>query len=568
MRAEVDLAPAPPILSPSVRPPRRRLAPGAGWRPDWFELSLLGLFAVLSVWVMGVDLWQVIAHGRIWTGTDGVYVVDQMQYLAWIQSASHHFLVSNMFVLRGTPSDYFMPAVVISGGLTALGVPAWLSLLLWKPVAVLAMFYAVRAYAHRSFRGTWERRIVLALGLFFGSATVIYGSVGTIGDLFPPFLSWGYTFGLLALATMVFAIVAYDRARADRSARISWLPALLGALASLLHPWQGELLVLVVLGAELLAWVRDRRRPPLALPLVTVLGTGLPLLYYLVLGHADLSWQLARDASKHSFSLFTILLAVVPLLLPALIAYRRWPKSFLGLLTRAWPVAAVAIYVISGSGVSATPLHAFEGITLPLAVLAIEGLRRLHFERLPARRALVALAVVVFTVPGIVYQMHNAKQLATPSPGNPNFITSDEHHALRYLARNSIPGGVLTRFYLGTVVPGETGRKTFIGTCLWSEPNCVARAQISQMVLDGTLPAESARYFVQQSGARFVLADCQSRPDLDTVLAPITESVTHFGCAAVYTLRGSRAPNQALAESPPHATLRASGRQQRRVQHA
>ncbi len=461
------------------------------------------MFALLSVWVMGVDLWQVVVHGQVWTGTDGVYIVDQMQYLAWIQSASHHFLISNLFVLRGTPADYFMPAVAISGGLTALGVPAWLSLLLWKPVAVVALFYAVRAYAHRSLPGTWERRVVLALGLFFGSATIIYGTVGTLGDLFPPFLSWGYTFGLMALATMVFAILAYDRARRDRIGRISWLAALLGALASLLHPWQGELLILVLIGAELLAWLRDRQRPALALPLITVVGTGLPLVYYLVLGHTDLSWQLARVAMKHSFSLFTVLLAVIPLLVPALIAYRGWPKTFLGLLTRVWPAAAVAIYLVSGSGVSATPLHAFEGITIPLAVLAVEGLRRLRFERWPAYRPIAALAVAAATVPGIIYQLHSSAQLAAPNSGNPNFITKDEHRALRYLARDPARGGVLTRFYLGTVVPAQTGRQTFVGTCLWSQPNCTGRAQISQMVLDGALPAESGALLRPADGGAF-----------------------------------------------------------------
>ncbi len=567
MRAEVDLAPAPPIVPTPVRRPRRRLVLSPlGRRPDWFELSLLALFAVLSLWVMGVDLWQVVEHGRVWTGTDGVYVGDQLQYLAWIQSASHHFLVSNLFVLRGTPADYFMPAVSISAGLTALGVPAWLSLLLWKPVAVAAMFFAVRAYAHRSLGGTWERRVVLALGLFFGSATIIYGSVGTIGDLFPVFLSWGYTFGLMALATMVFALVAYDRAVKTR--RITWFPGLLGALASLLHPWQGELLVLILLGAELAAWRRDRRRPALGLPVLTLLLTGLPLLYYLVLARADLSWQLARVASKHSFSIFTIALGVLPLLLPALVAYRGWPRSFLGLITRVWPAAALLIYLISASSVSATPLHAFEGITLPLAVLAVEGIRRLGFERLPGRRAIAALAIAAATIPAIVFQLHNAEQLAAPSPGNPNFIAADEQTALRYLDKDPVKGGVLTRFYLGTVVPAETGRSTFVGTCLWSEPRCIGRAQISEMVLDGTLPAESARYFVDQTGARFVLADCQSRPDLVRVLAPITATVARFGCAAVYTLRAQAPPSRALAESPPHATLRAPGRQQRRVQHA
>jgi hypothetical protein len=568
MRAEVDLAPAPPIAPVPLRRPGRRAALRPRRRLDWFEGSVLGLFALLSLWVAGLDLWQVVAHGRVWTGTDGVYLVDQMQYLAWIRSAAHHFLVSNMFVLRGTPADYFMPAVTISGGLTALGVPAWLSLLLWKPVAVVTTFFAVRAYARRSLSGLWERRVVIAFGVFFGSVTVVYGSVGTLGDMFPPFLSWGYTFGLIALAAMVFALLAYDRARRSRAEGISWAPGVLGGLASLVHPWQGELLILILIGTELVAWRRDRRRPTLRLPVITLLLTGLPLLYYLMLGHLDLSWQLARVASKHEFSLLTIGLAVLPLVLPALLAYRRWPRSYLGLITRVWPVAAVAIYVISASSVSATPLHAFEGITIPLAVLAIEGLRGVGFARLPGRRLIAGLAVAAFTIPGTIFQLHNSSQLVAPAPGNANFITRDEHNALRYLARDPVHGGVLTRFYLGVVVPAETGRQTFVGTCLWSEPNCTAKAQIAQMVFDGTLPAPTARWLVQRTGARFVLADCDARPDLDEVLAPLAEATEHFGCAAVYTLKATPSPSGALAQSPPHATLRAPGRQQRRVQHA
>ena len=76
----------------AVMPRRRRIDP--------FELGLLAVFAIVSVWVLGLDLWQVIVNGRDWTGTDGVYLVDQMQYLAWIRDASHHLLASNLFVLR------------------------------------------------------------------------------------------------------------------------------------------------------------------------------------------------------------------------------------------------------------------------------------------------------------------------------------------------------------------------------------------------------------------------------------------------------------------------------------
>src|ERR1700756_2588846 len=140
MRLEIELSdgggsgPA-TALPPVEIKPRRRTG------LDWFEFSVLGVFAAVSVFVLALDLWRVAFDGAIWTGTDGVYIVDQLQYLAWIREASHHFLVSNLFVLRDTPADYFQPAVVISGGLTALGIPVSLSLLLWKPVAVVTLFF-------------------------------------------------------------------------------------------------------------------------------------------------------------------------------------------------------------------------------------------------------------------------------------------------------------------------------------------------------------------------------------------------------------------------------------------
>src|SRR6516165_8597470 len=300
MRLEVELidgggaGPA-PDLPPVRTKPRRRLG------LDGFELGVLIAFAAVSVFVLALDLWRVVFNGAVWTGTDGVYIVDQMQYLAWIRDASHHFLAGNLFVLRNTPVDYFQPAVVISGGLTALGMPAWLSLLLWKPVAVLAFFFAVRAYARHSVEGVWPRRTVLVLALFFGSFTLVYGNWSVLGDLFPGFLTWGYVFGLLALAAMVWALVIYQDAR--ETGRRLWVPGLLGALATLLHPWNGELLIGLVLAAELVMLVSRRyARQHVRLTAATVIGTGIPLIYYAILGKTDINWKLAQIASKHSFS--------------------------------------------------------------------------------------------------------------------------------------------------------------------------------------------------------------------------------------------------------------------------
>jgi hypothetical protein len=531
MRVEIELADGGGAGSPAGVPPVRTQSRRP--RLDRFELWTLLVFAAVSVFVLALDLWRVVFHGAVWTGTDGVYIVDQLQYLAWIRDASHHFLVSNLFVLRDTPADYFQPAVVISGGLTALGIPVTLSLLLWKPVAVVAFFFAVRAYARRSVAGTWPRRTVLVLALFYGSYTLVYGTWSVLGDLFPGFLTWGYVFGVLALAAMVWALVIYDDARG--SGRRLWLPGALGALASLLHPWNGELLIALVVAAELVMLaLRRYGRDQLRLTAATLIGTGVPLLYYAILGKSDVNWKLAQIASKHAFSFWSIALALAPLLVPAIVAYRTRPTTFLAAATRMWPLAAFAIFLLSGTSLGATPLHAFQGITVPLAVLAVEGLQLLGWGRLRHPLLIGAAAVALFTIPATLKELSIAHSLAAPTRGNANFIKRDERSAMNYLLHNKEPGSVMTQPYLGAAVPGKTGRRTYVGDCLWSEPNCLGLAQNSRNLFNGSLTPAAARSFVLNSGARFVLADCETTADLATLLGPIIRSAHGFGCAAVY----------------------------------
>ena len=546
---------APTVLTaePDTIKPRVR----RGLEP--YEIALLVVFAAFSMWIVALDLWQVVAHGRVWTGTDGFYIVDQMQYLAWIQSASQHLFSANLFVLRGTPADYFQPAIAVSGGITALGVAPWLALLMWKPVAVLAIFLAIRAYVARTVPSRWGRAVALTLGLFFASFSVVYGQLSVVGDLFPGFLTWGYPFGLMATAALLYALLSYDRARTER--RIAWAPGLLGALASTLHPWQGELLILIVLGAELVRWRELVGRAQLALPLLTMLLTGAPLLYYLLLGHLDISWNLARLASKHGFPLASILLAIAPLGLVAILGYRGRSHDFLALVTRVWLPAALLIYLLSATALSATPLHAFTGITIPLGVLAVNGARRAGWSRIPHRRLIGGLAIAAATIPANAYVLGLAHSDTKPATGNANFITHDERAALSYLKANPEPGGVLTQFYLGEAVPGRTGRHTLVGDCLWSEPNCMPRSLTADALFQGRLSPRASRSFVRDSGARFVLASCDARADLSERLGSVVTTVRRFGCATVYELdppTGARGP---LAELPSNASVRASRRQ-------
>jgi hypothetical protein len=555
MRVELATATSGPSVASVPQARARR------WRIDGFESVLLVLFGLLSVWVLGLNLWQVIAHGRVWTGTDGLYLVDQLQYLAWVQSASHHLLIANLFVLRPTPADYFQPAIAISGGLSALGLAPWLALLLWKPVAVVSFFFAVRAFVYRSLEGLWPRRAALTLALFFGSFTIVNGTFSVLGDLWPAFLSWGYVFGLLALAAIVIALLRYDTAR--RRGRIVWLPGVLGACATLMHPWQGELLILLVIGGELVAGgLRHLDRRRLGLAALTIGLTVLPLLYYAVLGRADLSWKLARDASKHAYPLWSLLLAIVPLLIPALLAYRRRATTFLGATTQAWPGAVLILYVVSASALGATPLHAFQGISIPLAVLAVQGVQSIAaFRRVPHRGVIVVAAIALMTIPNAVFELKNAAEVVAPQPTNATFIPTDERDALAYLASNKHPGGVLSRAHLGALVPARTGRRTFVGDCLWSQPHCDTRLVAVKQLFTGAMRPAAARAFVRQSGAAFVLADCQTPSEIPRLLGSMVIATKRFGCASVYELDAPSPPTGPLAESRTHAAVRAPRRQ-------
>jgi hypothetical protein len=490
---------------------------------------LLVLLAALSLWTVGLEVWHAAAHGLIWTGSDSVYPEDGMQSMMWVEGILHHGASPDLYVLGHTPADFFQPLLGISAGIAALGVAPYVALLLWKPIAVVGIFFATRAYVYRTVSGQWPRRAALALALFFA-----WGAV--IGDSWIVFWSWGYPFALIGLACALGALLAYGRDRA--AGRVGLLPPLLGALASWLHPWQGEILILILLGSELALFLHGERVGLLPLVL-TVALTALPLGYFALLVHFDSVWQRERQVALSTFPLPDVARAFAPLALPALLAYRRRPPSFLALTARVWPFAAVAVFAFSewkGSGST----HALLGITIPLAVVSVEGVRSLPWKvalrHLPGLPLLSLPLVAVLTIPGTVHMLNVAQKATEPKPGNANFITSGENATLTYLAHDPRPGGVLTRFYLGMVVPPITGRQTYVGNCYWSEPDCSYRGAITEKLLAGRLQDAEARRFVEASGARFVLADCRSR-DLTAALAPITIEVHRFSCATVYVVR-------------------------------
>jgi hypothetical protein len=533
MAVTAQVQPAPPAgrLVGLPRPSRATL--------DVWEIVVLALFAGLSIWVLAYDLWQTVGQGQVWTGSNGIFPGDQFQYMAWVRDASHHLLVSDMYVLRPTPHDYLQPLIALAGGLTALGMAPWAALLIFQPLAVGAIFMVIRAYLHRSLSARSDRRAALIVALFAGPFVILLAPFGPVAAEWLPFWTWGYLPGVLAVAAQVGALVAYDQAM--RHGRRAWLAPVLGLLASWLHPWQGEELLLILLLYELGRRTRVGRRHlqpqefvrrvPSALPWLTALATLLPLLYYLLLDRLDPMWDMAQNAAALHRSPEKVLLPLLPLLVAAAVGWRGRPRTFLEATSRIWPLAALAVYGLCEAGLGSTPRHAFAGITIPLSVLAVRGVRRTGVEQLRRHRWLAAVLLLAITVPSVV-----AAVGAVPGRVRSAFIARDGHRALSYLAHDPLPGGVLTTWSLGAVTPAITGRRSYIGNTFWSEPHPQRRARRLQWLFYHRPDPLQAREFVVGTGARFVLAPCHVTTDLEEALAPLLIAVHHFGCATVYTL--------------------------------
>ncbi len=505
--------------------------------------GLATLIALLA-WGVAPVVYLVVeaaASHRSLSGADGPFAADQLQYFAWIRSAGEHVLATNGFDLRLGAHVYLHPMWLLSGLAWRAGAGIGLSYLLWLPIAAVLLFASFSAYVRRLVAPGRPQIAALVLTLFFVTpAHALFGwlglpgagSVGLFaGELSPALVLWGYlpiviTLGLMPLFLLgVERILEPDRRAAGRSAR--WYPAwtaVAGALASWLHPWQGETLLLVV--AALLLWRRDwRSLPRLGAPLVATLA---PLVYYLALAHWDSAWAIGRTQTNVPRpSLPFLALDLAPLVLFALAAPRRPGADTQERMLWLWPLATGIVYAISfDQGYGA---HSVEGLSLPLGILAVRGWQRL---RLPA--VLGATAVLAATLPGLVFSA-DFEHRTIRSDQQPFLLRGDETRALAFLDRAPGDGGVLSSGRLAAAVPAYTGRRTWQGHLTWT-PDFPTRAAEASDLFAGRLPNSTAQALVRRVGARFLLADCAERRDLAPLLRHVLRAVHRFGCASVYEL--------------------------------
>jgi hypothetical protein len=531
-----------------LRQARLRAALSRVIRIDVFDLIVIALFSFLSLWT-AVFLSGQQSSDHLWTGTNGLYFGDQAQYLGWIRTSYHDILIGNPFQVSGGTRDYLNPGLAISEILVNLGMSTWLSYLLWCPVAAILLALAVRAYVGRILRTTASRRAALVLALFYLSPlqyiaprlhwnqSFFFQSYGL--EMWPINYLWGYPFTALTIALLLATLLQYERARVEQRIRPS--APILALLCAWFQPWQGATLILILLGCELYTLVVDKKRIQWPLLLATGFSAALPLLYYFLLARLDPTWRLSGQVNQQAVLPFgDLFLAMVPLLLAAILAYLKRPHSFPAITVRAWPISALAVlFTVYFTHIGTFPKHALQGMSIPLAILAVCGVRGL-FRSAPSWRwitvgCVVVAALIVIPVENQLDQVRSLGASPTIFGSQPYFIRSSEQDALNYLATKPTPGSVLSTVYLGQIVPAETGRNTWVGIASWT-PDYAERVTQAQQLFAGELSPAKAAALVRSTQARFLLADCSHPKNLSPILGTTIQAKTSFGCATVYEL--------------------------------
>jgi len=521
-------------------------------RIDLFDLATFVVFICLSIWTTFL---LAIRTGpdHIWTGTNGLYLGDQMQYLGWIRSSHTNLLIGNPYVTSGGIHDFLNPGLAISEILVDLGMSTWLSYLIWTPIAAVIFAVAVRLYVHRIVTSTAARRMALVLALFYLSPlsliasslhwnqVLFFQSFGL--EMWPINYLWGYPLTAIAVAAMIGALLNYERARDERRLRLG--APLCALLCAWLQPWQGATLIVILLGCELYLRFRTGKATQLLLPGITLGAGALPLFYYFLLGHFDPSWKLADQADSQqlpSLPIDDLILSLLPLLIFAALAYWRYQDGFQFLTARIWPICAVAVlYMIAITGVGTFPKHALQGLAVPLSILAVCGVTAIP-GAIHSRSSTLFVAILVaglITAP-VGHELAQIENLGDPSiffPA-PFFLRSSEADALRYLAQSPEPGSVLSTVYLGQIVPAETGRPTWVGIYSFT-PAYAERVDEATRLFSGQMTKVSAVSFVRSTGAKFVLSDCSHPQNLSSLLGSDLQATIHFGCASVYMVKRS-----------------------------
>jgi len=513
---------------------------------------VLGLaYGVLSFAMLAA----LIASRNVITGGENAVAADQLQYLSWIVSASRDWVINSPWDIPPQEGSHFLhPGFLLSGLLHRAGLDLLVSYQLWKPVSILAIVIAFAWWVRLKLPAGGQRTAALAIALFGispAAAVIGWNSLperGSLesqlefvaGEVYAPSWQWGYMMTAIAVALLVFGLIAAERlVTREVRARAVAASAGIAFACSWLQPWQGSELLAAVVVCDLLRPGSIGRVAALRRHLPMLVAGVLPLAYYRWLEVNEEVWRIAGDANNaiETWSAAAWILSFV-VFLPAALEWVRRPDDWREVALRAVPVLMIAQYaVIAIVGIGTFPFHAIQGLGLFVAVLFVRSLARLASGDWWRRHVLLAVAgCVVLCVPGTVHRL-NLMRLDLNRSAQPWFLEEGERAALDDLAARSGGGGVLAPIKAGLTVPPLSGRPTWVGQISWT-PDFRGRVAAAEALFDGELDGDRARALVTSTRARFLYADCGHTRDLRPVLGDLVVGVKRHGCATIYEVGG------------------------------
>jgi hypothetical protein len=520
------------------------------------------VFAAFSFALFATDAIDAAIHDRVFIGAGASTPDDTLQYLAWATDAAHHGLIANLYGFHNGGHVFLHPIWLLTGLLHVdAGVSYSLLLAVWQAVTLVLLVFAIRRLAQAFFHDDQTKcGLVLVLALFVVSPLFAIGvnlglsvpwgnSIWLLtGESFGvEWVSGYFPIGLTVVAMIGFILIIaslLDSRRAEPwylsrlwTDQKAWLAGGLGAVASWLHPWQGTELLLIIFGIAVWTWRDWRRNSRLLIPALLTLA---PLVYYKILPVIDVGWKVSNQNSSGGWAnppVLSVLPVFGPLFLAMLPGYRAPVRNSLDLLIRLWPLAVGAAFILTPTA----KFHTFSGLTVPAAVLLVQGWPRFRsgWVRCGGRQSwihVIPWLVVALLIYGSGAALENL--LATSSQGSRGDaqIERASANALGYVARQPT-GGVLTTTRIGVWVPALTDDPTWVGHFVWT-PDVVTRTIDVQWLFGytgSTVTPSSARRFVRRTGARYVVQPCGSRTDLSAALGSAGWTDHTFGCATVYT---------------------------------
>ena len=524
------------------------------------EWVLVAVFAVASFALFLLETVDAAVHNRVYLGAASPAAQDSMQYLAWATDAAHHGLIANLYGFDNGHHVFFHPIWLVTGLLHVdVGVSYLLLLGLWQAAALILLVIVLRHYAQLVLGDDGRARTIsLTLALFLVSPFYLFVvnlhyklsgqwtsrlfdesyAVGWISGHFPTALAVTAMIGYLMVLERLLGKLDRPRVVGEPFQRTGFAAAALGATAAFLHPWQGTELAIMTVGVAIWDRPLSRRNVRLLLPLV---GIALPLIYYLALPKIDVGWATSsRGPAPHrpGMPLLAWVTTFGPVALASIPGWRISATSDRQRLLRLWPIAVLITVVIAPTG----KFEAFPGLSVPLALLAVQGWRRALQERRaagrdPRRLQLLVTAGVVVLVFGAVPSMTRLLIERRLAVRNVAELDRSDADALGYLASQP-RGGVLSSAKVGIWVPAMTDDRTYVGHFVWTR-HWARRGHYASRLFDDPgerpLSPTAALRLMKRPGTRYVLEPCGARAKLWPLLEPHGYSRHAFGCATVYS---------------------------------